>query len=316
MNLSKDLISGQEIGPYKIVFLEYLPKEQGKKRKGKFICPYDNTVFECVVHDVNNGKTRSCGCYKKKNTSRLYKENLLGKRFGHLTIIGEATNSSYNKTRWHCKCDCGREKDVITQLLKEYRTTTCGNKDCPYFHKLKQEKRRAKIENRRFGKLTVKNIVGQDKDNNFLWSCDCDCGTKNFITTANSLLSGNTKSCGCLVSYYEEKIGRILDSLNYNYIPQKSFKDCINPATKKKLRFDFYLPDYNLCIEYNGKQHYESTSEIGWNTPEALKDLQKRDNIKKEYCAKNNIKLWIIPYWEQQNINEEYIQKNIEEEDF
>lgn len=119
-----------------------------------------------------------------------------------------------------------------------------------------------------------------------------------------------------MVSYYEEKIGRILDSLNYNYIPQKSFKDCINPTTKKKLRFDFYLPDYNLCIEYNGKQHYESISEIGWNTPEALKDLQKRDNIKKEYCAKNNIKLWIIPYWEQQNINEEYIQKNIEEEDF
>lgn len=156
MNLSKDLISGQEIGPYKIVFLEYLPKEKGKKRKGKFICPYDNTVFECVVHDVNNGKTRSCGCYKKKNTSRLHKENLLGKRFGHLTIIGEATNSSCNRTRWHCKCDCGREKDVITQLLKEYRTTTCGNKDCPYFHKLKQEKRRAKIKNRRFGKLTVK----------------------------------------------------------------------------------------------------------------------------------------------------------------
>ena len=100
MNLSKDLISGQEIGPYKIVFLEYLPKEKGKKRKGKFICPYDNTVFECVVHDVNSGKTRSCGCYKKKNTSRLYKENLLGK-WNVLFFLGDVFMYHLSLFSWY-----------------------------------------------------------------------------------------------------------------------------------------------------------------------------------------------------------------------
>lgn len=72
-------------------------------------------------------------------------------------------------------------------------------------------------------------------------------------------MSGKTQSCGCLVSKGEEKINFILQELKIKFNTQKTFNDCINPKTNTKLRFDFYLPDYNCCIEYDGKQHYISS---------------------------------------------------------
>lgn len=68
-----------------------------------------------------------------------------------------------------------------------------------------------------------------------------------------------TQSCGCLNSKGEEKITQILLKLNIIFYKEYQFIDCINPKTNTKLRFDFYLPDYNCCIEYDGKQHYVSS---------------------------------------------------------
>lgn len=61
-----------------------------------------------------------------------------------------------------------------------------------------------------------------------------------------------------------------------------------------KLRFDFYLPKHNTCIEFNGRQHYESVSIYGGQI--GLRKQIKNDNIKVEYCRKNNIQLIIIKY--------------------
>lgn len=72
---------------------------------------------------------------------------------------------------------------------------------------------------------------------------------------------------------------------------QKTFENC---SSKALLRFDFYLPEHNLCIEYNGIQHYESVGYFGGD--ENLTIVQKRDNIKKDYCINENIKLLIIKY--------------------
>jgi hypothetical protein len=69
------------------------------------------------------------------------------------------------------------------------------------------------------------------------------------------------------------------------------------PAQKNiigKLRFDFYLPKHNTCIEFNGRQHYESVSIYGGQI--GLRKQIKNDNIKVEYCRKNNIQLIIIKY--------------------
>lgn len=57
------------------------------------------------------------------------------------------------------------------------------------------------------------------------------------------------------------------------------------------LRFDFFLPDYNLVIEYDGEQHFKDIPH--WSS---LKSLQRRDQIKNQFCLDNNIRLLRIPY--------------------
>ena len=92
---------------------------------------------------------------------------------------------------------------------------------------------------------------------------------------------------------------KIRDLLNYNqihFIPQHRFPDCKN---KIKLPFDFYLPDYNTCIEFNGIQHYKPIDYFGGE--KRFKEQQKTDTIKKYYCEKNKIKLIVIKYNE--NVN-------------
>lgn len=53
------------------------------------------------------------------------------------------------------------------------------------------------LTGRKFGMLTAIRVVGRNKHNVLIWECKCDCGNISY-PTSNSLLSGNTKSCGCV----------------------------------------------------------------------------------------------------------------------
>lgn len=105
----------------------------------------------------------------------------------------------------------------------------------------------------------------------------------------------------CIRSVGEEKIESILKEKQINYITQKTFEDCINPKTGYKLRFDFYIPYINLCIEYDGELHYKSVEYFGGD--ESLEKNIFLDNIKNEYCKNNNISLIRISYMDINNIN-------------
>lgn len=71
---------------------------------------------------------------------------------------------------------------------------------------------------------------------------------------------------------------------------QKEFDKCIN---KKNLRFDFFIPEANLCIEYDGIQHYEN---IFGN--DAYLKTKNNDEIKDKFCLENKISLLRIPYYD------------------
>jgi very-short-patch-repair endonuclease len=109
----------------------------------------------------------------------------------------------------------------------------------------------------------------------------------------------------CKESKGEKEIRNILNINNIIYKTQKRFENC---KDKLPLPFDFYLPNYNLCIEYDGKQHFESINFFGGNKSFILQ--QKRDKIKNIYCKENNIKLLRIKYDE--NINEKLNKSLIE----
>jgi len=95
----------------------------------------------------------------------------------------------------------------------------------------------------------------------------------------------------CKNSKGENVIFDFLKEKKINYIRQKKFNDCKN---KKKLSFDFYLPDYNICIEYDGEQHFKPIKFFGGVM--AFKDLKNRDEIKKHFCRKQGIHLIRISY--------------------
>ena len=95
----------------------------------------------------------------------------------------------------------------------------------------------------------------------------------------------------CKKSKGENIIIKILEDNKFNFIHQKEFDNCID---KRRLSFDFYLPDHNLCIEYDGIQHFESIDFWGGN--DNLKYIQEHDKIKTDYCKNNNIKLIRIKY--------------------
>ena len=63
--------------------------------------------------------------------------NLIGQKFGKLTVIGRAENSKNGKAKWLCRCDCGKlkQKNVTTNDLKSGKVKSCG---CLYFESNKE----------------------------------------------------------------------------------------------------------------------------------------------------------------------------------
>ena len=100
----------------------------------------------------------------------------------------------------------------------------------------------------------------------------------------------------CNQSRGEIKIRILLDNLKINYLYQYKFENCKNI---RQLPFDFYLPDYNTCIEFDGKQHYESIKYFGGQ--KNLLEIKMKDEIKNFYCENNNIKLIRVGYKEDVN---------------
>lgn len=82
-----------------------------------------------------------------------------------------------------------------------------------------------------------------------------------------------------------------LEEKSIKFETEYRFNDC---KYKLPLPFDFYLPDYNILIEYDGKQHFEIINFFGGK--KRLIEQNIKDNIKTEYCKNNNIKLIRIKY--------------------
>lgn len=101
----------------------------------------------------------------------------------------------------------------------------------------------------------------------------------------------------CNLSKGESAIEKWLQDNKIDFEPFKRFDDCRHI---KPLPFDFYLPDYNLIIEFDGAQHFIQGNNY---FKQNLADIQYRDSIKNEYCKNNNITLLRIPYTKLKEVN-------------
>ncbi len=108
----------------------------------------------------------------------------------------------------------------------------------------------------------------------------------------------------CSSSKGELKILKYLQDKKIRFEKERKFENC---SFVNDLIFDFYLPDKNTCIEFDGKQHFNSIKFFGGE--ECLNKTILRDKIKNTYCKANNIKLVRIPYYDYDKI--EKILENI-----
>ena len=117
-----------------------------------------------------------------------------------------------------------------------------------------------------------------------------------YMTPHNHLQGQRCRKCSKM-SKGEHQIHHILTNMNIQFIHEKYFDTC---KYVRKLPFDFYIPEHNCCIEYDGEQHFKPIQHFGGEHKYKL--TQHRDNIKTKYCIDNNIDLLRISYTDINNI--------------
>lgn len=183
------------------------------------------------------GVTKSCGCIKK-NKSFKHRE-LQEKRFGRLIVIQEDSYVHVGKQKkrrkvWLCKCDCGNQIKVIEMSLLSGNTLSCG---CLVADRLRESKFN-NLEGRQFGRLLVLKWL-RSIPKHQIWHCQCECGEL-IDVRANNLLTGTTKSCGCLHKERTTKHGLSGDLKAYTqYLradPIRRMKHRVSCSIRKVLR--------------------------------------------------------------------------------
>lgn len=132
---------------------------------------------------------------------------IIGEKFNKLTVLNKTDKrTKEGSIIYKCKCECGNITFATSRDLKSGHKKSCG---CIKTKNFKAEKK--DLTGKKFGKLTAIKCIGKGTDRSYLWECKCDCGkTLNVMST--SLLSGNTKSCGCLSRK------KIIEESKKNYI--------------------------------------------------------------------------------------------------
>lgn len=102
------------------------------------------------------------------------------------------------------------------------------------------------------------------------------------IMPQNHLRGYGCSHCSCSVG--ENSIKRWLDHNEINYVFQKRFKTC---RKVYPLPFDFYIPSFNLLIEYDGRQHYYPVE--FWGGEDKYIKTVENDNIKTKWVEDNSL---------------------------
>ena len=256
------------------------------KTKIECKCKKCNYEWSPTPDNLMSGK----GCPKCNNNSGLkkttqeFKDEYYSKYPNSNTIIiGEYKGA---RTKIKCKCKkCSYEWETNPDTLLRgsggcYKCTGHIAKTTQDFIKEYQEK---------FPNSNI-SIIGEYIKENIPIKCKCNiCNNEWETTTPHRLLNG----CGCNKcsnSKGNNIIKDILNSNNIEFIEEMKFEDC---KGKGYLRYDFFLPKYNIIIEYDGEQHFTATSFYGGQ--DGFEQRIEYDNIKNNYCKDNNILLLRIP---------------------
>lgn len=279
---------GETYGVYKILEKDEIKSQEKHHIYWKCECLKCNNIISVRADNLKRLPKSCPNC----------KDSLLHQKFNRLKVIQKGKIDKNGHRYWICQCDCGNIVEINGDNLRRGLTQSCG---C-LRREITSELFCEDLTGKKFNKLKVlKKISSMGKKSK--WLCECDCGSLIEVTSSN-LKNGHTTSCGCTISKGEEKIASILTLLNIQFQREYKFKELPNR------RFDFYLPEKNICIEFDGKQHFEYVAT--WHkTKENFDQALLRDNEKTEFCASNNIKLIRIPYWDYDKLSPSFLQEEV-----
>ena len=118
--MARDIKIGEKFG--RLTVLKKIEGVAGQRYKCKCDCGNDKVVSK---YDLLNGTTKSCGCLKKDLLRKKLSYNLVGQRFGRLTVVKLARVEKHGNI-WLCKCDCGNMTEVATTYLTHGDSKSCG----------------------------------------------------------------------------------------------------------------------------------------------------------------------------------------------
>ena len=250
-------------------------------------------------------KLKNCTCRLKYYTKEDFIEDIKDTGF---ELIGEYKKDG-EKVKLICKN--GHEFEATPNKIKQGR-------GCPFCKREKLKKCFMKSTEQFIKDLEKANpsleLVGEYKGSHNEVNYKCKICNRISKGVADKLLQRELGCRFCNSSIGEQIITILLENRVISFIREKKFNGCKN---EKELRFDFYLPDYNACIEFQGEQHfkpvdfsYTPTKASKEKAEKVFKDNLLRDSIKKEFCKQKGLKLIEITY-KQINEIEQILSSNL-----
>jgi hypothetical protein len=122
MSKFKDL-TGQRFG--RLIVIEKAGQNKNRNTLWKCLCDCGNETI-VVSTSLTNGDTQSCDCLRRESVSKNCFINLIGQKFGRLTVKEYVGKTKGKISSWKCLCDCGNESIVLSSNLKSGTTKSCG----------------------------------------------------------------------------------------------------------------------------------------------------------------------------------------------
>ena len=274
---------------FEFVNMNFKRENGHSKSYVQFICNKhrDKGIQEVVGYSMRNSSMCKYCSGLGKSTEDFIKEI----DNPNIEVLGEYTGA-FNKIKCRCKIH-----DMIWEPKPGSLYRGCG---CPTCKIEKIKAKQTKTTEEYVKQLSEKNpnieLLEPYKTANEKLLFRCKIHKYEWMSIPQRMITFQTGCPKCQSYNNENKLYDILTQWGYNVELQKKFEDC---KDKHLLPFDLYLPDFNICIEYDGEQHYQKERFEWRDSSHSSFDLtQKHDLIKTKYCLDHEIPLIRIPYWE------------------
>lgn len=281
------------------------------RRKVKVECDCCGKIYELAYADylknIESGGYVACNSCKGKKIGNTviqkYSKSAMDyfynycKERGYTPISTDKTYTGVDGTVEFICPKHGKQSIIFRSMYNSSGCPKCGIEKNADHRRLSIDKARQYIESLNNNTWLNPDEYINSQEKNLKIRCG-SCG-KTYITRMTAykyINTGKCPVCGQKRSRAEYRIATFLEKNNVNFIQEKYFEDC---KDKQALLFDFYLPDYNLCIEFDGQQHFEPKFGI-----DSFVTTKLHDAMKDNYCRWNKIDLLRISYLEGNNIEQ------------